>query len=79
MSIIKIISQIGQSASDSHKWMQSPNKFTKIETAFRKYITHPAEKHTLIYISLHERNVSRGNGIGMGYRTQKRKTKQTGK
>ncbi|NDP21369.1 MAG: hypothetical protein GZ091_09855 [Paludibacter sp.] len=75
MSLVKIISQIGQGSLASGKWIISTNKWSKIETAFRKYTTHPTGKHTLIYISLHERNGSRGNGIGMGHRNQKGKAK----
>ena len=75
MSLFKLIGLLGQGASAGRKMNQGPTKWTKIKDAFGRNMTHQTGKHILNYVSLHERNGSRGNGIGMGHRNQKGRIK----
>jgi hypothetical protein len=68
MSLLKLKGLIGQGAKASRKMYDSTNKWAKNKIAYTKSISNQASKQTLNYVTLHERNGSRGNGIGMGHR-----------
>ena len=75
MSLLKLIDLIGQGASSGRRMKQGPTNWTKIKDAFGRKMTQQTGKHTFNYVALHERAGSRGNGIGMGHRNQKGKSK----
>ena len=71
MSLLKLINLLGQGLSASHRINKASNNWTSLKDDFRRNMTHQTSNYILNYVSLHERNGSRGNGIGMGHRNQK--------
>ena len=74
MSLFKLIVGIGQGALKGGKKMKVTN-WVKIKDAYRRNMAPQSRANGLNLMVIHERNGSRGNGIGMGRRNNLNKNK----
>jgi hypothetical protein len=70
MSIFKMIDRIEQRFMTGNKLSGITNNWTKLKANFGDNKSHKGGTHALNVIGVHERNGTRGNGMGMGHRNK---------
>ena len=75
MSVIKQIVAMGEKALTGTKKAGSANYWTKMKNAYNKNKASGGGIHSMNVMTLHERNGTRGDGIGMGHRNQQGKNR----
>lgn len=75
MKLLKLLGRIEQGFMTDRRMAGSKRNWAKVKAAYKRNMIHNAKTHTLNVVSLHERNGSRGNGIGMGHRNRQVSTK----
>jgi hypothetical protein len=74
MSLFKLIAGIGQGALNGGKMVRTSN-WVKIRDAYRRNMVPKTKGNALNIMVIHERNGSRGDGIGMGRRNNLNRNK----
>jgi len=74
MSLFKLFTGIGQGSLNGGKVVKASN-WAKMKDAYRRSMAPPTRANGLNLMVIHERNGSRGNGIGMGRRNNLNKNK----
>ena len=75
MKLFKLLDQMEKSFINGSKFYKSSTHWTAIKDAYNRNKKQKFEVNSLNVMTLHERNGSRGEGIGMGHRDKQNKNK----
>ena len=72
MSLKKLISWIGQGSTKVSNTGSNSGKLMKLKTVYERNTMFKSGRNALSPMMIHERNGSRGDGLGMGHNRQRR-------
>ena len=72
MSILKLIARIEKEFMNGRELIYNTNNWINNKTDYKKHKSFKTGTQTLNIIGVHQRNGSRGEGIGMGHRNKPR-------
>lgn len=71
MSLLKLISLIGQGATKGRKMGGNIDNWSRMKTVEKMKHVDESKLRSISIMNVHERNGSRGEGLGMGHRNIK--------
>ena len=72
MSLLKLLSLIGQGAIKGRKMVGNIDNWSKLKALEKMKHVQESKMRSISIMNVHERNGSRGEGLGMGHRTNRK-------